>query len=131
MVLNGDCVPLNLGRKQRLHDTYQRIALHHRYKGCAAINCDRPPAWTEIHHPHAWADGGRTDLANGLPLCPPHHHMADHPDSWNMTPAAQRRRQLLPTPIGIGERLSRPHPLGCSEVDWYPFRTGCRGRRLQ
>ncbi len=100
MVLNGDCVPLNLGRKQRLHDTYQRIALHHRYKGCAAINCDRPPAWTEIHHPHAWADGGRTDLANGLPLCPPHHHMADHPDSWNMTPTAQRRRQLLPTPIG-------------------------------
>ncbi|HET6625848.1 MAG TPA: HNH endonuclease signature motif containing protein, partial [Nocardioidaceae bacterium] len=47
-------------------------------------NCDRPPAWTEIHHPKAWAKGGRTDIGNGLPLCPPHHHMADHPESWNM-----------------------------------------------
>lgn len=85
MVLDGDCVPLSLGRKRRLHNTYQRIALNYRYGGCAAENCDRPPAWTEIHHPHPWSKGGRTDLANGLPLCPPHHHMADHPDSWNMT----------------------------------------------
>ena len=84
MVLGGDSVPLDLGREQRLFTKHQRIALAQQYRGCAATNCDRPPAWTETHHPHQWADGGKTDLNNGLPLCPPHHHMADHPTSWNM-----------------------------------------------
>ena len=85
MVLGGDSVPLDLGREQRLFNKYQRIAMAHRYGGCAAANCDRPPAWVEAHHPKPWAKGGRTDLSNGLPLCPPHHHLADHPESWNMT----------------------------------------------
>ncbi len=84
MVLDGDSVPLDLGREKRLFDKHQKIALNHRYHGCAATNCDRPPAWVEYHHPKPWAAGGRTDLHNGLPLCPPHHHMADHPESWNM-----------------------------------------------
>ncbi len=84
MVLNGDSVPLDMGREQRLFNKHQRIALAQQYSGCAATNCDRPPAWTEAHHPEPWAKGGRTDLKNGLPLCPPHHHMADHPESWNM-----------------------------------------------
>ena len=84
MVLGGASEPLDLGRERRLFTKYQRIALHHQYGGCAATNCDRPPAWTEAHHEHAWASGGRTDLAHGIPLCPPHHHMADHPDAWDM-----------------------------------------------
>jgi len=84
MVLGRDSVTLDLGREQRLFTKYQRIAMAHRYGGCAAANCDRPPAWVEAHHPQPWASGGRTDLANGLPLCPPHHHMADHPESWTM-----------------------------------------------
>jgi hypothetical protein len=84
MVLDGDSVVLDMGREKRVFDKHQKIALNHQYKGCAASNCDRPPAWVEYHHPHSWAAGGRTDLRNGLPLCPPHHHMADHPDSWNM-----------------------------------------------
>lgn len=84
MVLNGNSVPLDLGREQRLFTKHQRIALGVRHGGCAATNCDRPPAWTEAHHSHSWASGGRTDLNNGLPLCPPHHQMADHPESWNL-----------------------------------------------
>lgn len=84
MVLDGDSVPLDLGREQRLFDRYQRIAMAQQYGGCATVNCDRPPAWTEGHHRRPWHLGGRTDLADGLPLCPPHHHMADHPDSWDM-----------------------------------------------
>lgn len=84
MVLGGASEPLDLGRERRLFSKYQRIALNHQFGGCAAANCDRPPAWTEAHHEDAWANGGRTDLARGIPLCPPHHHMADHPDSWDM-----------------------------------------------
>lgn len=84
MVLDGDSVVLDMGREQRLFDKYQRIAMAHRYGGCATASCDRPPAWTEAHHTKPWHQGGRTDLADGLPLCPPHHHMADNPTAWKM-----------------------------------------------
>jgi hypothetical protein len=84
MVLDGDSVPLDLGREQRLFDRYQRIAMAQQFGGCATESCDRPPSWTEAHHRRPWHQGGRTDLDDGLPLCPPHHHMADHPDSWDM-----------------------------------------------
>jgi hypothetical protein len=86
MVLNGASVPLDLGREQRLFTKHQKIAINHRHRnqGCAAANCDRPPSWVEYHHLDAWANGGPTDHHNGIPLCPPHHHMADHPESWNM-----------------------------------------------
>ena len=84
MVLDGESVVLDLGREQRLFDRYQRIAMAHRFGGCATEGCDRPPSWTEAHHKKPWHQGGRTDLADGIPLCPPHHHMADHPDRWDM-----------------------------------------------
>lgn len=84
MVLDGESMPLDVGREKRLFDRYQKIAINHRDRGCAAVNCDRPPAWVEFHHEHAWRDGGGTDVRHGIALCPPHHHMADHPDSWNM-----------------------------------------------
>ena len=84
MVLDGDSVVLDMGREQRLFDRYQRIAMAQRFGGCAAESCDRPPSWTEAHHRRPWHQGGRTDLGDGLPLCPPHHHMADHPDRWDM-----------------------------------------------
>jgi hypothetical protein len=84
MVLDGESVPLDLGRRKRLFTSYQRIALAQLYGGCAVADCDRPPAWTEAHHLHPWRDGGTTDLANGIPLCPAHHRMADHPQQWDM-----------------------------------------------
>jgi hypothetical protein len=84
MVLGGESVVLDMGREQRLFDRYQRIALAQRFGGCATDGCDRPPSWTEAHHKDPWRQGGRTDLADGLPLCPPHHHMADRPDRWDM-----------------------------------------------
>jgi hypothetical protein len=84
MVLDGDSMPLDLGREKRLFSKYQRLALWQMFGGCAANNCDRPPTWTEAHHEDAWCGGGRTDLARGIPLCPPHHHMADHPEAWDM-----------------------------------------------
>ncbi|HET7357176.1 MAG TPA: DUF222 domain-containing protein [Nocardioidaceae bacterium] len=84
LMLAGDSMPLDLGREQRLFGKGQKIALNHVYGGCAAANCDRPPAWVEYHHKKPWAKGGRTDLADGIPLCPPHHQMADHPETWTI-----------------------------------------------
>ncbi|CAN5338779.1 HNH endonuclease signature motif containing protein [soil metagenome] len=84
MVMDGASVPLDLGRERRMFSKHQRIALAHRYGGCAATNCDRPPAQAEAHHLDPWHSGGRTDVKRGILLCPPHHHMADHPKSWDM-----------------------------------------------
>jgi hypothetical protein len=84
MVLDGASVPLDLGRERRLFDRYQKLAINHRYHGCAAHNCDRPPAWVEFHHLDPWSRGGSTDLDNGLSLCAAHHRMAHHREIYDL-----------------------------------------------
>lgn len=76
-VLDGESVPLDLGRQRRLFTDNQRMALATRYDECAAEGCDRPFAWTEVHHLRPWEAGGFTDLDNAAPLCGTHHHMID------------------------------------------------------
>jgi hypothetical protein len=84
MVMNGDSVPLDLGRGQRLHSHHQRIALSAIHDTCAVGGCERPFAWCEIHHHRlGWFRGGPTDLDNGLPLCAYHHRRA-HDDRWDL-----------------------------------------------
>jgi hypothetical protein len=46
---------------------------------CAAHGCDIPAEWCEAHHEVPWALGGNTDLADGVLLCPFHHHRAHDP----------------------------------------------------
>jgi hypothetical protein len=78
-VLNGRSLPLDLGRSARLFSEPQRIALGLVHATCAADGCDRPFAWCELHHLRAWALGGRTDLADAVPLCHFHHQrIHDH-----------------------------------------------------
>lgn len=100
VVLGGRSQPLDLGRERRLHSTAQRRALATRYDSCAAEGCDRPFAWTEIHHPNAWSEGGSTDLDNAVPLCG-HHHRRAHDVRYHTTypPTGEvrfRRRRSTP-----------------------------------
>lgn len=78
MVLDGDSMPLDVGRERRLHTKYQRIGLAHRDRGCNTEGCDRPPAWTEAHHTTPWATGGHTSTEDGELLCPHHHRLVHH-----------------------------------------------------
>lgn len=79
MVYGGASLPSDLGRASRLHSKGRRIALSAVHDTCAAEGCQRPFAWTEGHHLRPWDTGGRTDLANGVPLGGWHHHRAhDH-----------------------------------------------------
>jgi hypothetical protein len=78
-VLDGASMPLDLGRKQRLHNRTQRRALSLIHDTCAIAGCGRPFAWCEIHHPWPWGRGGPTDLGNGLPVCGHHHRRAHDP----------------------------------------------------
>lgn len=74
MVLGGDSEVLDLGRARRLFSRAQRKAIAVRDKTCCAEGCDQPAKWTEIHHLKPWAQGGGTDLADGIAACPWHHH---------------------------------------------------------
>ena len=76
-VLGTASVPLDLGRQHRFFTEPQRLALATTYDTCAAHGCDRPYAWSELHHQDPWATGGTTDLALAVPLCG-HHHRRIH-----------------------------------------------------
>jgi Domain of unknown function (DUF222) len=79
-----DLKPLDLGREQRLFSPKQREALAVKWGGCAAPGCGRPPSWTETHHIVFWGrDKGRTNIADGIPLCK-HHHLLFHNNGWEI-----------------------------------------------
>ncbi len=79
VVLGGQGEVLDLGRTQRLFSKAQRKAMRLRDRTCRAENCDHPATWTEAHHLTRWADGGNTNLADGVLICPFHHHRAHDP----------------------------------------------------
>ena len=73
-VFNGESVPLDLGREERLFTRHQRIAIANRDHGCATPGCDRPPGWCEGHHgDRTWANGGTTDVKEAISVCAEHH----------------------------------------------------------
>jgi hypothetical protein len=72
-VFGGASLPLDLGRAARLFSEAQRTALGLVHATCAADGCERPFAWCELHHQHAWSLGGSTDLRDAIPLCHFHH----------------------------------------------------------
>jgi hypothetical protein len=78
LVLGGASHPLDLGRTARFFSEHQRTALAARYNACAAQGCDRPYAWTELHHQDPWSRGGATDLHLAVPLCGHHHRLIHH-----------------------------------------------------
>ena len=75
---------LDVGRQQRLFTSDQRVALAIRDGGCMMPNCNRPPSWTEVHHIDGFAEGGLTDLADGIMFCGP-DHLRLHNDGWKVT----------------------------------------------
>jgi hypothetical protein len=78
-VLGGKAQPLHLGRARRLFSKEQRLAMGIRDGHCRARGCDIPAAWCEAHHKREWCRGGKTDLDDGVLLCPWHHHRAHDP----------------------------------------------------
>ncbi|MGA0879318.1 MAG: DUF222 domain-containing protein [Ilumatobacteraceae bacterium] len=98
LVLNGASVPLDIGRSQRLASAGQRRALEGTHTSCAFPGCEVAFHHCQIHHIDYWENGGRTDLANMVPLCSQHHHAA-HEGGWtlNLDPES---RLLTASPPG-------------------------------
>ena len=72
-VLGTKSVALDLGAGSGCSRESQRLAKGLEHDTCAATGCERPYAWCELHHRQPWAKGGKTDLANAIPLCHQHH----------------------------------------------------------
>ncbi|MFL6069794.1 MAG: DUF222 domain-containing protein [Actinomycetes bacterium] len=103
ILLDGDSLPLDVGRATRTVPLHLRQALVVRDRGCVGEGCDRPVGWTEAHHVVHWAEGGRTALDNLVLLCRTHHRKV-HEEAWRFERVGDRWR-LVPPPE---HRLSYP-----------------------
>ena len=86
---------LAYGRGKRLADRGQRLALAARDGGCCFPGCDRPAAWSEVHHIIEWAAGGPTDIDNMCLLCVFHHRHFEH-HGWAVRMADDGQPEWLP-----------------------------------
>jgi hypothetical protein len=87
VVLNGDSVPLDFGRSQRVAQPAQRAGLGLQWATCCVADCTTPYEWTEIHHIVEWVPNhghGRTDLANLIPACRHNCHDLLHTPGWSI-----------------------------------------------
>lgn len=83
IILDGDGVPLDVGRANRLVTMGMWLALVARDKHCAFPGCTRPPIACDAHHVESWIDGGKTSLNNMALLCKAHHTII-HSTPWEM-----------------------------------------------
>ena len=83
VLIDGNEVPLDVGRRERLVTKEIRQALIVRDGGCAVPGCGRPPQWCDAHHIREWINGGETSLANMVLLCKRHHAMI-HRKIWEV-----------------------------------------------
>ncbi len=83
------------GRGRRLASRGQRLVLVARDGGCSFPGCDRPAAWTEVHHILPWNDGGHTDIDNMCLLCRYHHREFER-RGWQVTMAADGMPEWIP-----------------------------------
>ncbi len=72
---------LDLGRATRLANRAQRRALRAMYATCCIPGCNVHFDRCKIHHVEWWRHGGRTDLANLIPICA-RHHSSVHDGGW-------------------------------------------------
>ena len=95
MVLDGDSMPLDVGRQQRLATAAQRDALSQRDQGCAFPGCGRAPRYCHAHHLVSWLDGGETALHNLCLLCE-YHHVVVHRQHWHVRLDARGHPEFIP-----------------------------------
>ncbi len=76
-LLGADSVLLDQGRSRRIFTGALRTALIARDRGCAFPGCDAAADCCDGHHIVPWAVGGKTELGNGVLLCPYHHRLVE------------------------------------------------------
>ena len=91
----GKHTVLDVGRSHRLATPNQRKAVVNRQGGtCAGPGCRGPVV--HVHHVQYWSDGGTTDLANLVGLCP-RCHAAVHQGFFTIDPHTHQTHPTLRT----------------------------------
>ncbi|MEH3067020.1 MAG: DUF222 domain-containing protein [Aeromicrobium erythreum] len=86
---------LDVGRTHRLATPAQRTAVVNRQGGtCAGPGCRGPVV--HVHHVEYWSEGGPTDLANLIGLCP-RCHAAVHQGFFTIDPDTHQTHRSLRT----------------------------------
>ena len=93
IIVDGEHVPLDIGREKRLFPAHLRKALYLRDQCC--IKCGAPPGRTHAHHIIHWTHHGETSLANGCLLCPACHANVHH-DGWDVVMGLDKHPWLIP-----------------------------------
>ena len=73
-VLSAGGVPIQAGRSRRRIDPDLRRMILWRDQGCCVPGCGVQHR-LDVHHIRHWLDGGPTDTANLIAICPTHHRM--------------------------------------------------------
>jgi YD repeat-containing protein len=74
VVMGGNGEVLDYGRGKRFFTDTQRRAIAVRDGGtCQFADCDKPVRYTDAHHSVPWAEGGLTNVGDGVPACRQHH----------------------------------------------------------
>jgi Domain of unknown function (DUF222)/HNH endonuclease len=116
---------IGAGRATRQINRRLRRALEHRQPTCAVPGCGATRG-LHAHHIRHWEDGGPTELANLVLLCP-YHHRLHHRGLITITgPAADLTvTDSCGRPLSAGS-LARPPNLAPPAVAPYPGPTGER-----
>ena len=116
---------IGAGRATREINRRLRRALEHRQPTCAVPGCGATRG-LHAHHIRHWEDGGRTDLANLVLVCP-YHHRLHHRGIITITgPAVDLTvTDSCGRPLSAGS-LARPPNLPPPPVPPYPGPTGER-----
>ncbi len=93
VIVDGEQVPLDMGREKRLFPAHLRKALYLRDQCC--IKCGAPPGRTHAHHIVHWSHHGETSLSNGCLLCPACHANVHH-DGWDVVMGLDKHPWLIP-----------------------------------
>jgi Domain of unknown function (DUF222) len=108
VILNGDGLPLDVGRAQRLATPAQRTALRSMHRTCAVAGCETRFDRCEVHHILEWTEQqGPTDLKYLIPACPYHHHRF-HEGRWRIELDSETRELTVWYPDGTLHSRSKP-----------------------
>lgn len=98
VVGNPDGTVDQVCEEQRTANRKQRRILAAMYSTCAHPHCQIAFSQCRIHHVQWFSRGGKTVLANLVPLCETHHHLV-HEGGWNLL-IDERRRLTWQRPDG-------------------------------
>ncbi len=128
---------IGTGRATRTVSRRLRRALEHRHRTCAVPGCGATRG-LHAHHIRHWEDGGLTELANLVLLCPYHHRLhhrggitiAGAADDLVVTDSAGRRLSAgsLARPPNRTPPAVKPCPGPTGErADWWWYEPFCPG----